>query len=316
MYCPKCGKEIPDDSKFCYSCGSKIEINETQDTLTDTTPLVVDKKIQTETKDIKQTISEKIDEQVVPSTVHTTILQKIKKLGWGGLVLVCLYMGYVLKSTNTSLTLTLLSIITLGLFIIIVFYYWFLNFLLKNEYHFQIPIMTPSFISGVFSFFLIGLLVSGSIGLIEGYHKRCDVEKFMKNYQPQIEVMKKQETEYSKMMGYEPKTKAEVNDKILKVDEYKIHQTKKNKVLINMINLFRETNSKYKKSKTVDEQINKLEKILNDNSELFIDSLDWYKKYLITGDEKYFNIYEQKFEKVNSSKDEVNKLFTSIGKSL
>lgn len=30
MYCPKCGKDIRDDSEFCYSCGSKIEIKETQ----------------------------------------------------------------------------------------------------------------------------------------------------------------------------------------------------------------------------------------------------------------------------------------------
>ena len=28
MYCSKCGKEITDDSKFCYSCGSEVEIKE------------------------------------------------------------------------------------------------------------------------------------------------------------------------------------------------------------------------------------------------------------------------------------------------
>ena len=25
MYCPKCGKEIPDNSKYCGVCGAKIE---------------------------------------------------------------------------------------------------------------------------------------------------------------------------------------------------------------------------------------------------------------------------------------------------
>ena len=25
MFCPKCGKEIPDGSKFCSYCGEKIE---------------------------------------------------------------------------------------------------------------------------------------------------------------------------------------------------------------------------------------------------------------------------------------------------
>lgn len=30
MYCSKCGKEIKDDSIFCYSCGAKVEIKEKQ----------------------------------------------------------------------------------------------------------------------------------------------------------------------------------------------------------------------------------------------------------------------------------------------
>ncbi len=33
MYCSKCGKEIPDNSVFCWSCGNKIVIPETAKTL-------------------------------------------------------------------------------------------------------------------------------------------------------------------------------------------------------------------------------------------------------------------------------------------
>lgn len=25
MYCPKCGREIPDNSKYCGVCGAKVE---------------------------------------------------------------------------------------------------------------------------------------------------------------------------------------------------------------------------------------------------------------------------------------------------
>ena len=59
MFCSKCGKEISDDSKFCYSCGSKIEIKGKQDTVNEIPPLVVDKEKTSETKDIEQTNSEK-----------------------------------------------------------------------------------------------------------------------------------------------------------------------------------------------------------------------------------------------------------------
>ena len=29
MYCPKCGKELPDNAKFCSGCGSQIQSAET-----------------------------------------------------------------------------------------------------------------------------------------------------------------------------------------------------------------------------------------------------------------------------------------------
>lgn len=67
MFCSKCGKEISDDSKFCYSCGSKVDIKKKSDTITDTPPFVVNKETHTEIKNIKQTNSGKESEQVVSS---------------------------------------------------------------------------------------------------------------------------------------------------------------------------------------------------------------------------------------------------------
>lgn len=28
MFCPKCGKDLPDNSKFCKYCGSQLKIKE------------------------------------------------------------------------------------------------------------------------------------------------------------------------------------------------------------------------------------------------------------------------------------------------
>jgi hypothetical protein len=44
MFCSQCGKEISDDSKFCYSCGSEVEIKKKQNTAIYNTPKVDDIK--------------------------------------------------------------------------------------------------------------------------------------------------------------------------------------------------------------------------------------------------------------------------------
>ena len=124
MYCSKCGKEIKDDSIFCYSCGSRVEIKEKQvpvsdtpqkeeqettediphekkqEIIIDTPPPVVDQKIPPESKDSEQTTPDQKDEQVVSSDELQSSLKK-KEWGWGWIVLVCFYMSYILKTSNT-----------------------------------------------------------------------------------------------------------------------------------------------------------------------------------------------------------------------
>lgn len=34
MFCRKCGTQLPDDSKFCYKCGSPVQIAEQKDQIT------------------------------------------------------------------------------------------------------------------------------------------------------------------------------------------------------------------------------------------------------------------------------------------
>ena len=52
MFCPKCGKEIKDDSIYCYSCGTKVETKGKQDMIDDTPPPVVTQENYQETKDV------------------------------------------------------------------------------------------------------------------------------------------------------------------------------------------------------------------------------------------------------------------------
>lgn len=52
MFCRKCGKEIPDDSEFCQSCGSKVE-NKVQNVVSDTVNISEKIVIQNSTQEIE-----------------------------------------------------------------------------------------------------------------------------------------------------------------------------------------------------------------------------------------------------------------------
>ncbi|MGD0279763.1 MAG: zinc ribbon domain-containing protein [Smithella sp.] len=317
MFCSKCGKEIPDDSVVCYSCGAKVEIKEKQNTVTDPSSVVVNKKTNTEPQDNRQTTFEKECEQGISSNDQKHLPQKTER-SWGWLVLVCFYVGYILKITNTY-NLTSFSIKILGLVITIIFYFWLKKFLPNKglfKMKFKPDSNTTSFVSGVLSFYLIGTLVLGTVGYLEGHQKNKELEEFMNNNKGRIEMIDAQGVEYVKIIGSKTTTESEVKDKILKIDEYKKILVKKNQVYIDLTNFFREINSKYKKDKSVDEQITELEKIFSDIQKTSMDSLDFYKQYLITGDKKYLILHQQGYEKMKSARDEVTKRSISIYNSL
>lgn len=67
MYCINCGKQIPDDSKFCSFCGAKI---------TDSTGTVSEQKIESQDSEKKN----KPDNTTNPTTAHTNSTQNISNI--------------------------------------------------------------------------------------------------------------------------------------------------------------------------------------------------------------------------------------------
>jgi hypothetical protein len=320
MFCSKCGKEIRGDSVFCYSCGSKVEENEKQDTVTNTSPVVVNKETPTETRNSTQETINQKSNQTVSSTSSETNEKYglLLKNGIGWVILLILY-GSSMTSyfKNHPYPVTILSMIILfsSLILLLLIYFRYRSYLLKKDF-WRKNIDYSSLLSGIISYFLVGSLVVGSINYLSDNEKRKEIEKFMGNYKGQIEMVMKQEIEYSKIMKYESQNVSELKDKISKINEYRDFQQKKNKTLLGLINFMRETNSKYKNDKSVNEQIDKLEKVLNNSYKTSVNAIDFYKEYLITGNEKYFALYQQGYEKLQSDKDEITRLTTSIGNSL
>lgn len=296
MNCSKCGEEISDYSDFCSSCGSKIHIKKEQKTVSESPPSFVDVE-KYSTKNSEQKISEKEVEQVVSPTELTPTPKKTKK-GFGFVILLMFY-GFFLvnlpkfNSYFYTLTITtLFIIILLGLIFLPIIYFWLRSLLLKKEYFRQIPTMT-SIISGVISYFLIGILVSGSVSFVGDYQKDKEKNEFITNFGKQLEILQKKELEFTKTMMLIPKTKLELQYRIREINDYKKFYGEERNNFNSLINLLREMNSRYKKDNEVTEKINKLE---SDVNELFKSSeygLEMYRNYLIKGKDEYWNEYNQ-----------------------
>jgi hypothetical protein len=313
MFCRKCGKEISDDSQFCYSCGSK-NIN------VENTDLLSSPSDNTDTSLTTKGISGNttIYENVLKDQIKPYQPKQIRKWGWGWFILVSLYTTYIMKMKDINM-LSSLCIFIIGLIMTLLLYFHLRKFLPQKglfRIKFTSGSNTTSFVSGLISLYLVGILVVGTVGLWEGYQKKQDVKMFMNDFQKQIEIFQKQETEYSKMLSYEPKTESEVKGKIIKIDEYKLFLIKKNNHFMKMINFLREMNSKYRKDKSIEDEIMKLQITIGDVLKSSIYSLDNYKIYLTTGEDKYFNIVQNESEKQQTIKNVISKSVTDIFKSL
>jgi hypothetical protein len=335
MYCSKCEKEISDDSVFCNLCGSKIEkdsippinsnspikIEETEEeppiainNQTDLTPPLKTQYHRHDWKELYFNFSGMIS-RFIQRQIHF----KNEYPGYGWVVLLLFYLYGIWKIIDKySFIEDSFIIILLGFIVILPIYFWLRKYLIEN-FSWKGRIGYSSFLSGIISYILVFILVGVSIGWMGNYQnsqKLKIINEFLKSYEKQSENFQKQELEYIKMMVYEPKTKSEVNNKILKIDEYKIFIINKNENILSFINRSREINSKYKKDKLIDEQINKFEIMNNDYLKSSINYLDMYKQYLMTGDEKYYNIYEREIRKVQSTSVELIQLYKFIWKSL
>lgn len=321
MFCGNCGKDISDDSIFCYSCGSKIEIKEKQETISDTHLLVSDIKNTSINNNFMQNFSEKKDDEPIVTSTDQALPPQKKILSFGLVVLLSFY-GYSISQWS-KIHIADFSIITIIVMILcfplLIFLYFKLKYILLKRKYFIDKVGFSSLISGFLSLIFVMLIIgfaTGIDGSIQRKYKIREMTEFSESFIKQTQEYKKQELQYSKLLMSESKTNSELKDKISIIDDYKIFLQKKNKHVMTLINFFREINSKYKKDKSVDEQINKLEIMNRDISNSSINSMDKYKQYLITGDEKYYNQVQQEYQKQQPLKFEVDQLITNISKSL
>jgi DNA-directed RNA polymerase subunit RPC12/RpoP len=166
MYCSKCGKEISDDSIFCYSCGSRILNVEKKDVSSPPSDNI-DNLIISDTKEEEITGDKKDNDPLSTSNTEKTIEddailetflrdekdKKRRKWGWGWVVLLFMYSSYYGKLKRDD-NLHTIIIELLGFVIMLILYFWIKNYF-RNFY----DDYKPSLISGLISIFSISFIV-------------------------------------------------------------------------------------------------------------------------------------------------------------
>src|SRR4030042_633638 len=120
MYCSKCGKEISDDSKFCYNCGLKIDTIKSSANIEKNTLTSQDTDKSTKRQDAKEKNIVTNDNQ------HGASFLTKRRYTWGLLVLLMFY-GYSVSqwmknpSNNYIPITTIVIILSLPLLIFLYF---------------------------------------------------------------------------------------------------------------------------------------------------------------------------------------------------
>ncbi|MGD0020716.1 MAG: zinc ribbon domain-containing protein [Smithellaceae bacterium] len=165
MFCSKCGKEISDDSIFCYSCGSiilNVEKTDVSSLPSDNIdkPIISDMKEENtnDKKDNDPLYTSNTEKTLEDDTILETFLRdekdkKRRKWGWGWVVLLFMYSSYYGKLKRDD-NLHTIIIELLGFVIMLILYFWIRNYFRNfyNDYK-------PSLISGIISIFSIVFIV-------------------------------------------------------------------------------------------------------------------------------------------------------------
>ena len=173
MYCSKCGKEIVDDSKFCYSCGSKT--SNVKNTVGSSLPsnIINTTKSSDERIEIKndrrndESLSSQDTQRDLEDTERLEKYLKKKKekektkWGWGWVILVIIFTqsyGYKGELHKKQLmrydNIYTGGIELFGFIVMLIVYFWLRKYMFRYYDDYK-----PSLISGIISIFVSVFLI-------------------------------------------------------------------------------------------------------------------------------------------------------------
>lgn len=176
MFCSNCGKEINENSRFCSSCGFKIDNVKSSESIETNSNVPISQ----ETKKVSPIPN---DNLAVENNAETT---KHKRYGWGWIIVLLFYVSSVssflqkCKFVDSEYEFASYIMFILGLIAIFPLYFWVRNHLIEKG-PMKGHVGISSFVSGSIFCVLIPSLVIGAITFIGIYEER-EIKNILNEY--------------------------------------------------------------------------------------------------------------------------------------
>lgn len=242
--------------------------------------------------------AEEIEREVEKKSHHSEIvsspLKRKSRWGSGWFILFWIY-GYSMYKLTFYVTKTTILIEFLGFILLLVLYFWLRNNAIRKKTYGD-KIWRASFMSGLASYLIMGVLIGGSIGFIGGIQKRANVRNEMESYAKvsmgEFVRLKNEMLELDNRFIQSPESEEDIRKNIDNLNK-QLELSKKSYIsLKNFYNRLEQYSKSYEKSE-LDNTINRLQYLIDKLFPLRKQSIKALIKYYETGDDKLWDEFEK-----------------------